>query len=372
MTGLIVQEWLGETGGSERVVGAMCDAYPQAGLVALWNDVPGKYPDAGESWLARTPLRRHKAAALPFLPLTWRHLVSRRDDLDWVLVSSHLFAHHVDVRTTSGAHVPKFAYVHTPARYIWEPDLDARGNSPVVRVASALLRPLDRKRASEPVSIAANSQFVRERIARTWGRDDSVVIYPPVDVDRIRTVQDWREALQGAEADLAEGLADAFILGASRFIPYKRLDDVIRVGAALGRPVVIAGSGPEEAHLREVAEEARTEVQFILKPSNELLYTLYQRCGAYVFPPIEDFGIMPVEAMAAGARVVVGPLGGAAESARRTGRGVVAETGSVASLADATRLAMAGSPPAGRDVGKLFGRQRFIDEIRSWIDASRQ
>ncbi|AZZ41377.1 glycosyl transferase [Acidipropionibacterium jensenii] len=368
MTGLIVHEWLGKSGGSERVVDAMLEAYPAADLVALWNDAPEKYSNVHESWLARTPLRHHKALALPLLPLVWRRLLPPTDAIDWVLVSSHLFAHHVKVRTRSGATVPKYVYVHTPARYIWEPELDMRGNSILARTASAALRPIDRRRASEPKAIAANSEFVRERVTRTWHRNDAIVIYPPVDVERIQAVGDWGQRLGPAEGDLESSLPVTFLLGASRFVPYKQLDVVIRVAAALDCPAVIAGSGPEEEHLRSVAEETGAEVHFILKPSTELLYTLYQRCAAYIFPAIEDFGIMPVEAIAAGARVVVGPVGGAAESVRKTGYGMVAVDDSIDGFCEATRLSMEMIPAIGSDVETLFGKNRFINQIRNWMD----
>lgn len=367
MTSLIVHEWLGDAGGSERVVDAMMDAYPNAQLVALWNDAPEKYHNVHESWISRTPLRHHKALVLPLLPSVWRGLVPRTDSLDWVLVSSHLFAHHVSVRTTSGKPVPKYVYVHTPARYIWEPDLDARGKTLAARAASALLRPVDRHRAAEAKAIAANSEFVRQRVCRAWHREDAVVIYPPVDVDRIRAFSDWRDQLGGSETDLADSLPDGFLLGASRFVPYKRLDDVIRVASKMGRPAVIAGAGPDEQRLRHVAQESGTEIRFILKPSTEMLYSLYQQCAAYVFPAVEDFGIMPVEAMAAGARVVVGPRGGAAESVTVAGCGTVAETADASSIAEAARSAIDMAPTAKHDIEALFGKQRFINQIRHWV-----
>ncbi len=76
-----------------------------------------------ETWLARTPLRRHKALALPFMPITWR--LPRQTSHDWTLVSSHAFAHHVRVEGDG----PKYVYVHTPARYLWAPELDQRGDN---------------------------------------------------------------------------------------------------------------------------------------------------------------------------------------------------------------------------------------------------
>lgn len=370
MPGLIVHEWLGRTGGSERVVDAMMEAFPDAALVALWNDAPYKYTDVRESWLARTPLRHHKAAALPFLPATWRSVVPPTDDVDWALVSSHLFAHHVNVRRTSGERVPKYVYVHTPARYIWEPALDGRGQSFAARIGAAAFKPLDRSRAAEAHMLAANSRFVRERIRRSWQRD-STVIYPPVDVDSIEAVPDWRERLQGKEADLALHLPDGFLLGASRFVPYKRLDDVIRTGAALGRPVVVAGSGPDEDHLRALAAQEDVPVKFVIDPSSELLYALYQQAAAYLFPAIEDFGIMPVEAIAAGAHVVVGPVGGAAESVKLSAGGVVAESDSLDGFVAAVdqALSLPWHLEHEQSIDALFGKQRFIDQIRGWINS---
>jgi len=198
----------------------MLEAFPDAPLYALWNDAPEKYDSVHESWIAETPLRRRKALALPLLPLTWRHFVPRQE-VDWALVSSHLFAHHVDIRTDRGEHVPKFVYVHTPARYIWEPCLDKRGRSLPARCASALLKPLDRKRAQEAFRIAANSRFVRDRVNRTWKRDADV-IYPPVDVASISGVQDWRDQLTDQQQELMAKLPEGYILGASRFVQYKR------------------------------------------------------------------------------------------------------------------------------------------------------
>ena len=141
-TGFIVHEWLEQRGGAEQVVDAMREAFPDADLVALWNDAPEKYCDVHESWLARTPLRHHKALSLPIQPYVWRRALPPMQ-LDWLLVSSHLFAHHIDVRTPSGERVPKYVYAHTPARYIWTPELDGRGRSLPARAGSVLFRPVD-------------------------------------------------------------------------------------------------------------------------------------------------------------------------------------------------------------------------------------
>lgn len=322
MPGLIVHEWLAQTGGSENVLEQMLATLPDADLLVLWNDrVPSDRP-VQETWLARTPLRRHKALALPFEVPTWRYLRAEKS-YEWMLVSSHLFAHHARLRSQSDT--PKHVYAHTPARYIWSPDLDRRGAAPHIKVASALLKPIDRKRAQEAVSIAANSEFTRDRIRRAWNRD-AEVIYPPVNVERIRSVSDWRDSLTAREEDYLSALPADFLLGASRMIPYKRLDAVIDAGEATQVPVVLAGAGPLWASLKSRAERSTVPVHMVHRPSDELLFALYQRARAFVFPAIEDFGIMPIEAMACGAPVIVTHEGGAAETARLTGGGAIVES----------------------------------------------
>src|SRR5690606_23178144 len=140
-----------------------------------------RFDPVHETWLAHTPLRGHKALALPLMPAVWRSLPRR--DTDWVLTSSHLFAHHARFRGAA-REAPRLVYAHTPARYIWAPDLDVRGDSIPARLVSRALMPLDRRRAQEPVAIAANSEFIAKRIALAWERE-AEVIYPNVDVARL-------------------------------------------------------------------------------------------------------------------------------------------------------------------------------------------
>ena len=237
--------------------------------------------------VGRTPLRRHKAVALPLMPVTWRSL--RYHGYDWAFISSHAFAHHAYVGGAPNG-FRRMVYIHTPARYVWMRAFDARGNNPVARLVSHVLRPLDRRRAHEGAEFAANSMFVRNRMLSTWGVD-ARVIHPPVDVEKIQAVPEWRDVLQPGEAALLDALPDGFVLGASRFIPYKRLEDVIKVGEATGRPVVLAGKGPHLPQLQVAANAASVPMHFVHAPSDSLLYALYQRTALFVFPAVEDFGI---------------------------------------------------------------------------------
>ncbi|GAA4415501.1 glycosyltransferase family 4 protein [Georgenia halophila] len=366
MAGAIVHEWIAASGGSEKVLDAMAQAFPDSDIFTLWSDAPDGFPThhVYESWLSRTTLRYHKALALPFLPVTWRRLTPRRT-YDWVLVSSHLFAHHARFVGAAGA-LPKFVYVHTPARYIWTPELDSRGSGPLASVASSYFRRLDRKRAREPHRIAANSEYVRQRILNTWQRD-ATVIHPPVDVDRIREISDWCHKLSPMESDVMASVGTGYLLGASRFVRYKRLDLVIRTGQELDIPVVIAGRGPEEARLREIAGTGSVPVTFVNAPSDALLYALYQSAGAFVFPPVEDFGIMPVEAMASGCPVVSLGEGGAKESVRDGVSGVIARDDTVESIAEAAEEALRLRRSSIPETVARFSYARFGQELNEWL-----
>lgn len=365
MTGVLVHEWIAQDGGSENVLQALSDEFPQAPVLCLWNDSTGRFsPErVRESWLARTPLRRSKAVSLPLTTIAWRML--RDHGYDWALISSHAFAHHAHFRG-AGPDFQRLVYVHTPARYVWTPELDARGARFSARAVSRALQPLDRRRAREGAKFAANSRYVRDRIEAVWGVP-ARVIYPPVEVERIQSVADWATALTPEEAEVLGAVPDGFVLGASRFIPYKRLDEVIAVGEATDRPVVLAGRGPSKQALLDRARTATVPVHLVDSPSDALLYALYQRAAVYVFPAIEDFGIMPVEAMAAGATVVARNEGGVAESVVHGVTGALTDFSGPVQMREAVDVALATDVKARQARATEFGAGRFRQEIREWV-----
>lgn len=364
MPGIIVHEWLEPYGGAENVVDRFAALFPDAPIQALWNDAPHRFTEerVSETWLARTALRRSKALSLPVLPATWRRLPAR--DAEWILCSSHLFAHHA--RFAGPARdAPKYVYVHTPARYIWNPELDDRGSHPIVRSASRALRALDRSRAAEATSIVANSAAVRERIREHWDVDADV-LYPPVDVQAFGSAP----VLTPADEAVLASLPSEYLLGASRFVPYKQLDTVIRAGAAVGLPVVLAGDGPDRDRLQALGEELGARVYFVLRPRRELLKALYRTCIAYVFPAVEDFGIMPVEAMAAGAPVIGRREGGVAETvADGVSGALLEEFDSVGIRAALDRVADLDRALV-RARADLFTAEVFDRRVRQWLPSS--
>lgn len=359
--GLIVHEWVERWGGAERVLDAMMDAFPEVGVRVLWNDTPMLDGSSfTESWIARTALRNHKVLALPAMIPTWR--MPTPGSPEWMLVSSHLFAHHVKARGGTR----KYVYAHTPARYIWEPERDHRGNAAWVRAASALLKPIDRRRAAEATSIAVNSRFTGERVARAWDQP-SRVIYPPVDTQTLMATDDWSPFLSDDERRQLDALPETFLLGASRMVAYKRLDRVIEIGAHAKVPVVIAGTGPSHDELRAVAAASSAEVTFIVAPSDAMLFALYARALAYVFPAVEDFGIMPVEAMACGTPIIANSVGGVPETVEIVGGGVTCEIEETNDWDELIHQATSLDAGAFRQRTQVFSRARFISELHEWV-----
>ncbi|MGV0881334.1 glycosyltransferase [Mycolicibacterium sp. XJ883] len=328
----------------------------------MWNDDQARFSGVEETWLARTPLRGRKVASMPFMGSAWKRI--DLSNVQRVVVSSHAFSHHLASRAAESG-IPAFAYIHSPARYVWAPDLDSRGRSIAARIGRPYFRWWDRRHAAREVHYAANSRFVADRIADAWGVSASVV-YPPVDIERITGSSG---ELCDEEIATIRALPELFVLGASRFVAYKNLDAAIRAGEILGLPVVLAGAGPDEPRLRALAKEAQTPVTFVGRVSDNALIELYRRAALFVYMAVEDFGIMPVEAMACGTPVLINEIGGARES-------VLAVSGGVAShwrnshfddrslVEEAASIDMNAAMAAVTQFSNASFRRRLI----SWLD----
>jgi glycosyltransferase involved in cell wall biosynthesis len=341
----VVHEWFGAVGGSENVFLAIAELIPHATRHVLWAEPDADAAGLHQTWLARTPLRRSKALALPVMPLVWR--TAGRPAPDVVISSSHAFAH--TVKLGDPARTRHLSYVHTPARYVWSPGFDGRGANPLLALPRAVLRRADRWGGRHVHAYAANSVEVRDRIRRFWRRD-AMVINPPVDVEYF-----------GAAPD---GDRD-YLLGVGRWIPYKRFDLMIDIAAEAGMPLVLAGSGPAEASLRKRAGRG---VRFEVRPSRERLRELYAGAAALLFPAHEDFGIVPVEAQAAGTPVVGLARGGLLETV------VHGETGLLADSTDPrihagllTRLPHLDRARIRRHAD-AFGHAHFAERMTRWVD----
>lgn len=361
MKTLIAHEWVGEFGGGEYVFDQIRLAVPHLRAVCLWNDDLARWGVLEETWLARTPLRTHKAMAMPFMGSAWKRV--RLTDIERVIVSSQAFSHHLAARAAD-LDIPAFAYVHSPARYVWEPQVDERANSLLGRLGRSYFQRWDRRRASQKVNYAANSQFVAKRIADVWGVD-ATVIYPPVDVERIHA---FDGKLSESDNATIRALPREFVLGAGRFVRYKNFDGAIRAGEILGLPVVLAGAGPDEPHVRTLAEQARTPVFLPGRVGDDVLLELYQRAALFVHMAVEDFGITPVEAMASGTPVLINEIGGAQESVLAVAGGLAAKWEN-SRFEDPTVVekALTIDMTAALSAVSRFSVASFRTKLRSWV-----
>ncbi len=333
----------------------MAKAFPGCDTYTLWRDKGAEAPaHTQNSWLARTPLTRSKALSLPLMPVAWR--TATRQTYDVLLSSSHAFGHHFRSPTPESGQW-RLSYVHSPARYVWSPELDARGDRASFAAAAKLLRRVDAKSAMSLHGLAANSKEVAARIERYWGRE-AVVINPPVEVSYFT-----RALPTEYELDLPEN----YILGASRWIPYKRLDLVLEAGARLGRPVVLAGAGPEEKRLRSRAKELGELVTFVPSPSRWQLRELYSRASVYCFPAHEDFGMMPLEAQSCGAPVAALAAGGSLETVKDGITGALADEATPEAFAEAIERAESVARVACVAWAQGFSPESFRSRMRRWV-----
>ena len=298
----IAHDWLSTPGGSELVVEALLGIVPHAELFTTVYD-PSQYgpPIATRpvhpSFLDRLPgARRRYPKLLPLMNAAWRRMDLRGFDL--VISSSHACAKNVPVP----AGIPHICYCHTPIRYVW--DSEFRRGERLGPVGSAVfeailpsLRRADRRGAAGVDWFVANSTVVADRIRRIYDRD-ATVVHPPVAVERY--------------LDLPRAAGpDAPYLAFGRVVPYKRVDLAVRACAALDRPLIVAGAGRDLERVRALAGPRTT---FAGKVSDASLRGLLSSSRALLFPGEEDFGIVPVEAQAAGLPVIGNARGGVRDS----------------------------------------------------------
>lgn len=295
----LVHERFTEYAGSERVVEQLAALWPRARVHAPVV-VPASIPEPLRSRLEPGPLDRlvrggGYAHLLPALPLAVRRLDVR--DADVVVASHHAFASQV-VHATDA---PVVAYVHSPARWVWEPSM-RRGELGGPLGAAALsafataFRGSDRRAAGRLHTIVANSSAVAARVHRWWGRAAEVVP-PPVDVAT-------------CTPDLSVAREDFFLL-AGRLVPYKRPDLAVLAARQAGVRLVVAGDGRARPACQALAGPGTT---FLGRVTDAQLRDLYRRCAALLLPGVEDFGIVPVEAQACGAPVLAVAAGGALDT----------------------------------------------------------
>lgn len=356
----LAHEWLDARAGSEKAFEALAAIFPDADLYALTDTLGDGFHSGGRpvttTAIARIPgLRNRRDLALPLMPLAWKTVT--RQSYDVVITSSHACVKGFRPARTA-VHL---CYCYTPMRYVWEPS-DRR--SGVHRLGAlgprAALRNWDRRSAHWVDSFAAISTAVQHRIDRCYGRR-SRVIHPPVDTEFFSP--------SPLDADRAASPRGPFLLACSRFVPYKRLDLAILAADAVGLPIIVAGRGPGEPALRALAETVSVPVTFEVGPTDERLRELYRSAEAFVFPALEDFGIVAVEAQACGTPVVALAQGGTADTVvdGRTGALVAAQTTGLFAEGVERALATRNSAACVQNAD-LFSMKAFETRVRDWVN----
>ena len=330
----LLHYWLTNVRGGEKVLAAIGEMLPAADIfthayVRENMDRMFEGRRVTESFIARLPFgRKHPQVYLPLMPVASRSL--KLDGYD-LIVSSESGPIKGICKPKGARHV---CYCHTPMRYLWDMHDEyyrsaGVGGKLAMKLFTSYLRKEDLKSAESVDEFVANSAFVAERIKRIYGRD-SVVVHPPVDVEFFSA---------------AERTSGDYYLFVGAPVAYKRLDLARAACAKMGRELVVAGGG--------VA-------------TDEELRGLYAGAKALLFPGLEDFGIVPVEAQAAGCPVIAYGSGGALETVVGGRTGMFFKEQTVESLCAAIEEfeSREFASDACRENARRFARPAFIDKMK--------
>jgi glycosyltransferase involved in cell wall biosynthesis len=353
----IIHYWLVGMRGGEKVVEALGELYPQADIFTHVY-LPEMISDK---------IKRHKIIPtfinslpragkmyktyLPLMPLALEQLDLRGYDL---IISSESGPSKGIIPSSDAVHV---CYCHTPMRYIWNMYHDYRnGAGPVARFMmpplTHYLRMWDVTSAARVDSFVANSATVAGRIHRYYGAD-SVVIHPPVDTSAFSIA---------APAELED-----YYLMAGELVSYKRPDFAVRAFNEMKLKLLVIGGGEM---LDEIRRLAGPTVTVLGSQPFDVLKRHYARCRALIFPGEEDFGMVPVEAMASGRPVIAFGRGGATETVVNGVSGVFFAEQTVEAISSAVKTlsAIEIDPEKIAAHASQFGRDHFFQKIRTHID----
>lgn len=353
----LVHDFLIQMGGAERVVESVSESFPEAPIYtsATFGDSlfdVFKSRVIHNSWMQMLPgMAKHHKKLFFLYPLAFRALKMKENDLAWI--SSSSFAKWIP--KPRGARF--VCYCHTPPRYFWNADeyLENEIGNPALRAFVRMLMPLFRasdKRQSRKIDLfLANSRNVQERIRECYGRD-SLVVYPPVDVERFQC------------SDHSE---DYFLI-VSRLVSYKRVDLAVEAFSKAGRKLVVIGDGPDRARLEKLAGPT---VSFLGRASDAAVTEAMMNCRGFVFPGHEDFGITPVEAQACGKPVLAYRAGGALETVMEGVTGVFFDEQNENSFREALEQfdTVEWDPKQIRHNAERFSTERFAERTREILEA---
>jgi glycosyltransferase involved in cell wall biosynthesis len=352
----IVHDYLVDTGGAERVVIALHELYPDAPIFTSVLDPKSTFADfktmrVQTSFLQRFPINKSNyKLLLPLFPIAFERF--DLSEYDIIISSASAFAKGVKARTDS-LHV---CYCHTPPRFAWRLQEYLEMES-MRRIKQFLLLPIihylrswDFAAAQRVHHFIANSQLTARRIAENYRRQSTVIV-PPVQIQSFAP---------------SPNIGDYYLI-TSRLVPYKRIDVAIQAFNKLGLPLKIAGIGVDEMRLRKMAGN---NIEFLGHVTLSHLAELYAHARAIIFPGIEDFGIVPLEANASGRPVIAFAAGGALETVIDgvTGKFFNEQLPDALAEVVATTDVMLFDPMALRGHAEKFSKMHFKHRISEFID----
>ena len=352
----IVHDYLNQFGGAERTVLAMHEAFPEAPIfTSIYNraGLPKAFSemDIRTTFMQRFPwVMKHYKSYLPIYPAAFASI--KLDDYDVILSSSSAFAK--GVKNDHGAlHI---CYCYNPMRFVWRYEDYIRSEQiPLFlkRLLPLYLRQLkmwDVRTSAKVDHFVAISTVVARRILQFYGRD-SEIIYPPVETGQF---------------SISNEIEDYYLV-VSRLKAYKRIDLVVEAFNKIGKPLKIVGEGDHGAVLRKMA---RSNIEFVGAASDEKLAHYYSRCRALIFPGEEDFGIVPVEAMASGRPVIAFGVGGALETVIDGETGLFFNAQTSDALIEAVQRSekMSFDSRKIREHARSFSKETFKANIKAFVE----
>ncbi len=353
----IVHYWLVGMRGGEKVLEALCEMYPQADIFTHVYRPEAMSPTISAhkvvtSFISRLPRpAKFYKRYLPLMPMALEQLDLRGYDL---IISSESGPAKGIIPPAGAVHI---CYCHSPMRYIWNMFHDYRERTGfisrlIIPFLAHYIRLWDAVSAGRVHTFVANSQTVARRLKTYYGRD-SIVIHPPVDTAAFAPV---------AAAELGD-----FYLMVGELVRYKRPELAVMAFNRADIPFVVIGGGEMLDELRRLAAP---NVKILGPQPFDVLRTHYARCRALVFPGEEDFGIVPLEAMASGRPVIAYGRGGATETVIDGVTGVLFEEQSEDAILDAMRRldSLGLDPSACVERAEQFGLERFKIEMGALVD----
>ena len=359
----IVQEWLVTVGGSDKVVKAILDVFPDADIYTLvakkevCDELGIPWEKVHTSFIQEMPLgtKKHRAY-LPLFPFAIEQFDLRGYDV--VISSSHCVAKGILTKADQ-LHI---CYCHSPIRYCWdmyneyleESHLDKGFKSWLVRLMLHPIRQFDAIAGNRVDYYISNSDYVGQRIRKTYRRK-ATTIHPNIDISNFELCNDKQE----------------YYLASSRLVAYKKIDTIIEAFNKMpDKKLVVIGGGPNLEAYRKLAKENVTVMGY--QPF-DVLKEKMQHAKAFVFAADEDFGMIPIEAQSCGTPVIAYGHGGSLETVNGGKTGLFFNEQSPEAIVEAVnKFESMGSQPFApadcRQWAEGFSEERFKREIKEFVE----